>query len=144
MCLGEILVLAYEDDDRVPEFKRLRLVLFETLSYDFRFADVGLRVSCVRIGAKKEVDASTLKFLPGKKVVKFRSRRGECFPVQLETSPTRRRLASPWGRNSLIVAEVMRRTFFFVIYARGVRRGLTFELSGRHRVGAWPAKRMMT
>ena len=26
----------------------------------------------------------------------------------------------------------------------GVVRGLTFELSGRHRVGAWPAKRMMT
>ena len=26
----------------------------------------------------------------------------------------------------------------------GCSRGLTFELSGRHRVGAWPAKRMMT
>ena len=74
MSLGEVFVLADEDDDRIPEFKCLRFVLFQPISNDFCFTYVGLRIASLGIRSEKKVDTRAVEFLTGEKIFKFSSR----------------------------------------------------------------------
>jgi hypothetical protein len=69
MGLGQVLVLADEDDGRNPEF--LRLVLLKSITNDLRFADVSARGVCKRIVANEDIDACLVEFLASKKFVQF-------------------------------------------------------------------------
>src|ERR1035437_8815428 len=84
MSLGQVLVLADEDDGRNP--KLLRLVLLQSLANDLRLADVSARCVGKGVAANENVDPRL---------------------VELEISAVRRLFASPRGRKSLIVADVM-------------------------------------
>ena len=92
MRLGQIFILAYEHDDRIPELECLGLVLFQALSNNLCLADIRLWVPCVGIGAKQKVDASTIQFFPGKKIIKFCSRRSKSFAGPVRDFPNAKAL----------------------------------------------------
>jgi hypothetical protein len=75
VCLGEVLVFADEDDDRVPEV--LGLVLLEPISNDFGFADVCKVSPGLGVDAQQEIDARTFKLFSSEKIFQFSPRRGE-------------------------------------------------------------------
>ena len=75
MGLGQVLILADEDDGRYPEL--LRLVLFETLSNDLGLADVGAGGISERVVSNEDVDTGSVKLLPGQKLVDLGARSGD-------------------------------------------------------------------
>jgi hypothetical protein len=105
MSLGQVLVLADEDDGRNP--KLLRLVLLQSLANDLRLADVSAR--CVGKGVAANENVTPALSSSSRARSSSSSVRGAAtaLPVQLEISAVRRLFASPRGRKSLIVADVM-------------------------------------
>ena len=75
MGLGQVLVLADEDDGRNPEL--LRLVLLESIANDFRLADVSARGVGQRVAANEDVDSGLVEFLASKEFVQFGAGRGD-------------------------------------------------------------------
>ena len=61
MGLGQVLVLADEDDGRYPEL--LCFMLFESLANDLRFADVSAGCVGLRVVANEYVDSGFVEFL---------------------------------------------------------------------------------
>ncbi len=72
MCLGEVLILAYEYDYSIPEI--LHLVLLQTVADYFSFTNVGQCISTLRICTEEEINTSTFCFFAKKQIIKFRSR----------------------------------------------------------------------
>ena len=60
-CLGQVLVLADENDGRDPEL--LCLVLLESLPNDLRLADVSAGCVGKRVAANEDIDAGLVEFL---------------------------------------------------------------------------------
>ena len=61
MSLGQILVLADENNGRNP--KLLRPVLFQSIPNDFRLADVSAGLIGERVAANEDIDSGLVEFL---------------------------------------------------------------------------------
>jgi hypothetical protein len=86
MSLGQVLVLANEDDGRNPEL--LCLVLLESLANDLRLTDVG--AGCVGKGvtAKEYIDSCLVEFFASQELINFGPGSGDSLsgPVRDLTS----------------------------------------------------------
>ena len=69
MCLREVLVLADEDNHRIPEV--LGLVLLQPISNDFGRADICQVRARFCIDTEQEVDARTLEFISREKIIQL-------------------------------------------------------------------------
>ena len=78
MSLGEVFVLADEDDDRVPEV--LRLVLPQSISNYFGLADVCQIRTGFCVNTEQKVHTRTLKLIASEKVFQLSSWRRKCLP----------------------------------------------------------------
>jgi hypothetical protein len=67
MSLGQVFVLADEDDGRNPRL--LRLVLPQPLANDLRLADVGTGRVSKWVAADKDIDAGLPEFLASQEIV---------------------------------------------------------------------------
>jgi hypothetical protein len=106
MSLGQVLVLADEDDGRNPEL--FCLMLLQPIANDLGLADVGAGRVGLRVAANENIDSGLVEFLASEKLVQFGpGGAATALPVQFEISAVRRLFASPSGRKSLIVADVM-------------------------------------
>ena len=61
MSLGQVLVLADEDDGRNP--KLLRLVLLQSLANDLRLADVSAGCVGERVASDEDINSGLVEFL---------------------------------------------------------------------------------
>ena len=67
MSLGQVLVLADEDDGRNP--KLLGLVLLQSIANDLRLADVSAGRVGMRVAANEDIDSGLVEFLTSQKLV---------------------------------------------------------------------------
>src|SRR5258708_31367971 len=99
MSLGQVLVFADENND--PHPKLFCLMLPQSLSNHFCFANVCARRVSLWVVADEHIDSGLVELLASQKVIKFRARRGNSLsgPIRnLSGSKTFR--VSAWKKES--------------------------------------------
>jgi hypothetical protein len=82
-------------------------MLFQPIANDLRLADVCARRVGLRVAANEDIDSSLIEFLRARSSSNSVRGASTALPVQFEISAVRRLFASPSGRKSLIVADVI-------------------------------------
>ena len=106
MRFCEVLVLAHKHNCGDP--KLLGLVLLEPLANNFGLSDVRTGGVGQGVGTNEDIDAALSSSSRARSSSSSVRGAAMALPVQFEISAVRRLFASPRGRKSLMVADVMR------------------------------------